>query len=153
MRVTQTIWSLLLLLGAAAATAADAPPIKITDAWIRGGPASAKVMAAYLTIENSAKTPDQITGMKSDAFAKIEAHRTAIQNGVARMVPVDPIDIPAEGVFKFEPNGTHIMLMGAAPSVKNAKAVNVQLTFKNAGTLNVDVPIKTSSETMNDHQH
>ncbi len=145
----------IVALGAWAITAQAADPaIKISDPWVRAAPDSAKVLAAYLTVENTGDTPDTLTAIESKSFAKIEVHRTQIKDGIARMAAVGPVEIPPHGSVALTPNGMHLMLMGADKTVRSAEKIDVTLVFKNAGAIAVSMPKKKDADDMGmSHEH
>ena len=85
---------LLLCLCAVAAPAAE-PWIEITDAWIREAPPGATVLAGYLRATNRSDAGLDIVAIHSEVFERIELHRTVIEEGVARMLPVARLEIAA----------------------------------------------------------
>ncbi len=147
---------ILLLSGSIVSVLAADSAIKISDGWVRAAPESAKVLAAYLTIENHTDTADTLTGAEGKAFAKVEVHRTEIKDGIARMAAVGPLDIPSHGSVALSPNGMHLMLMGADKTVRSSDEIELTLKFKNAGAIVVKLPKKMAPEDMpmgHDHEH
>lgn len=134
------------------ARAAD-PAIKISEPWVRAAPESAKVLAAYLTIENTGGAPDTLMSIEGKAFAKVEVHRTEIKDGIAGMAKVGPLEIPPRGSVALTPNGMHLMLMGADKTVRAAEKIELTLKFKNAGAIAVSLPKKKSADDVVDHEH
>jgi copper(I)-binding protein len=144
----------LALASLACAVHADDAPIKISDGWVRAAPESAKVLAAYLTIENTTDTPDVLTGVEGKAFLKVEVHRTEIKDGIARMAAVGPVEVPAHGKVALTPNGMHLMLMGADKSVRNTEKIELTLKFKNAGSVVTALPKKVApDDPQGGHEH
>jgi hypothetical protein len=153
MNCLRLLQTLALAAFAGAAHAADGP-IRISDGWVRAAPESAKVLAAYVTIENTADTADTLTGVEGKAFLKVEVHRTEIKDGIARMAAVGPVEIPARGKVALTPNGMHLMLMGADKTVRNTDKIELTLKFRNAGSVVVMLPKKAGpDDPQADHQH
>ena len=61
--------------------------IHIHNAWVREAPPNAKMLAAYLIIENHSKNNVTLNTVTSPMFDKVEIHRTEIHDGMAHMVP------------------------------------------------------------------
>lgn len=98
--------------------------------------------ALYLTIANTGGTADRLTGARADIAEATELHQTVIQNGVAQMLPVQGIDIPAKGTVAFKPGGYHVMLIGLAHTVKAGDTFPVTLTFAQSGAITVTATVR-----------
>ena len=85
-------------------------PITINSAWIREAPPATSVLAAYMIIKNDSETDQQITGMESQDFRSAEIHRTVVEDGVAKMLPVTTLSVAAGDSVSLEPGGLHVML-------------------------------------------
>lgn len=103
-----------------------AGPVTITDSWFRyilpqvpaGG---------YMTLRNASDRAVALTGSASPACGMLMAHKTEEKGGMASMVPVQSVTVPAHGSFTFAPGGYHLMCM--QPRMKAGEAVSVTLTF------------------------
>lgn len=109
--------------------------ISVSDATIPV-PAS-DVAAVYLTIENTGSEADRLTGAVSDVASRAGIHQTTVTNGVASMVPVDVVDIPANSSVMLAPGGYHLMLMDLPRTLEEGDEVRVTLTFEHAGEIEV----------------
>src|SRR5512147_3065222 len=85
--------------------------LEVHDAWIREAPPTASVLAAYMVISNVRETPAEIAAISSPDFEHTELHRTIVESGVARMVPIEKFQIPAGERISLEPGGIHLMLI------------------------------------------
>ena len=89
---------------------ASAQEIEVRDAWIREAPPGANA-AAYLTLVNPGEISRRITAVKAEGVERIEMHRSVVEGGVARMEPVESIEVPAGGEVTLAPRGLHLMLI------------------------------------------
>lgn len=101
----------LLALGAAACgqQTAEQPPV-VSDAWIRGAPPTATVLAGYLRLA-AGNQPLQLTSARCEGFGATEIHRTVMQDGVAGMRAVERLEVGSGDTVEFAPGGYHLMLM------------------------------------------
>jgi copper(I)-binding protein len=97
--------------------------------------------AVYLIIKNGA-TADRLTAAKSDVAKAVEIHQTSIENGMARMSPVDAIDIPASGTVELKPGGYHIMLVEPTRALNPGDTFPIALVFDRAGEVSVTVTVQ-----------
>lgn len=129
-----------LLLALAPATYAETD-LRISNAWIREAPPGSSVLAGYLSIENAGTAAVTISGISSDDFSAIEIHRTVIENGMARMLSIGQLDIPAGGSFVLEPGGYHLMLFNPGRALTTGDSVELLLHVKNGPCLPVNAPV------------
>ncbi len=129
--------------------------IRITDAYARSSGKSAKAGAAFMVIENHGDAPDRLTGVVSDAAARIELHTHQIDaNGVAKMVHVEEgFEIPAGEVHMLKRGGDHVMLMGLTAPFEHGATVPVTLIFEQAGEVTVEIPVDLERQDNAAHSH
>lgn len=97
---------------AAMNTPAEGPPVLVEDAWVRAAPPSAEMLAGFMTLTNRSDRIHVLVGADSPDFREVSIHRTRIEDGMARMRPVEGVELlPGESVV-FEPGGLHLMLVG-----------------------------------------
>lgn len=116
--------------------------VQIADARAGATPPGATVAAAYMTIATD--HADTLVSATTPAAEKVEMHETTQEAGMARMRPLHSVDIPAGGVFRFEPGGAHFMLVGLREPLATGATVPLTLHFRQAGdrpvTLEVVAP-------------
>jgi hypothetical protein len=115
--------------------------LAIVSAWARATPPRAEVGAAYVTVENRGGTEDRLIGVESPAAANVVLHRTAAENGVATMRPLELAAVPAGGRLEMQPGGAHLMLMGLSAPLQAGTTIPVTLVFENAGAVIVEVEV------------
>lgn len=105
-------------------------------------PASPDVAAAYLTIINTGSTADALVRVSTPAAASVSLHKTAESaGGVETMVPLTSLPIPADGTVSLTVGQMHLMLMNPARTLTAGETVPLTLTFRQAGTVKLVVPV------------
>ena len=101
---------------------------------------------AYLTITNSGTTSDTLikASAASTVATAVELHTMVDEGGVMQMRPVPQIEVPANGDVMLKVGGFHIMLIGVKQDLKVGTVVKLTLTFKNAGTVEVEAVVRAS---------
>lgn len=128
---------------ALAAGAAEAAPIKVTDAWIPAPPPGAATAAGYLTITNTGPTTDRFTGASTDAAASAELHSMSTAGGVMRMRKVaGGLPIGAGATVRLSPKGYHLMLIGLKHPLAAGQHVKATLQFQRASEVSVDFTVR-----------
>ena len=61
-----------------------------------------------MTIRNAGMEADALLDIESPVAARVELHRTVVENGVARMVPVPRLEIAAKSEVKLDPKALSI---------------------------------------------
>jgi periplasmic copper chaperone A len=143
MKISLSTAFLTLALAAAPAQAASfkAGDLTIDSPWARATPKGAEVAAGYLTIENHGAIADRLTGVAAD-FATAQLHEMKMNGGVMEMREiVGGLEIPAHGVVKLAPGGSHLMFVGLKHPLARGETVKVMLTFEHAGQVTADLPV------------
>ena len=120
--------------------------IVVEDAWARAATrpseGSGGTSAVYLLLRNQGDEQDQLIGATSDAAAATEVHRTLIEDGVMRMRPAGPVEVPAGRTMTLQPGGLHVMLIELQRELGGRERLSVTLQFERAGELPVDAEIR-----------
>ena len=128
---------LLVILGACST---DLQPALVASNVTITQPMPGMAMSAgYLTLTNNSQEIITITRVSSPSYAAVELHETVIKDGVARMRPLEKLELPAGTSTILAPGGKHLMLM--RPTKVAADSVSLQ--FYDGTTLLLTV---TSSE-------
>ncbi len=137
---TLAIVATLAACAGAGATASGS--LTTSDAWARPGPAGGET-AAYLRIANPTGAADTLVSASSPDADSVGLHQTMTDaSGMTGMQPMSGIDIPAGGSVTLEPGGTHLMVMGLAKDLPAGGSLDLELHFKNAGTVTVKAQVK-----------
>jgi periplasmic copper chaperone A len=98
--------------------------------------------AAYMLIRNTGSEGDRVVAAQSDVASAVELHTTIEEGGVARMRPLDAIDVPARGEALLAPAGMHIMLIGLTQALSPGDTIELTLQFERAGPIRLQVPVR-----------
>ena len=101
------------------------------------GPPTLKTAAGYMTVRNAGDEADQLIGIRVEG-GRATLHQTREEDGVARMLPVDIVEIAAGGEVTFEPGGLHVMFMGVdGAALREGAKLPATLVFEQAGEVEV----------------
>lgn len=133
---------------------AQAQPVEVKDAWIRGIVGGQKATGAFMNL--TSRSPARLVAVSSPAAGVVEIHSMKMDGGVMRMFAVDGIELPANRTVKLAPGGYHVMLMDLKRTLKPGERVPLRLTFELAGTkretVEVDVEVRSvTGETKHGH--
>ena len=144
-----------IMLSACTNQADRSSQINIRDAWARPATGmnsdsasmdhnnmSGSVSAAYMLIKNTGETADRLLGASSDACQAVELHTSVTKDGVTSMLPVDYVDVPANGEAELKPGSYHIMLIGLKADLKPGDKIKLRLEFKNASPIDLEVEVR-----------
>jgi len=121
--------------------------LEIAHPAILTPPAGAKSAAGYLGIVNRGSTADRLLGVETGIAKRAMLHTTEhSDDGVARMVHLDAIDIPAGGAVTLAPGGLHIMLMGLTGPVTEGEMIPATLVFETAGRVEVEFSVDAPAD-------
>jgi hypothetical protein len=133
-------------------TRAPTIAIEIVEPWAGQTPGGVDVSAGYLTIRNTVATDDQLIAVSSPRAARAEIHEmTMDENNVMRMRPLSTLTIPAGGEALLQPGGQHLMFFGVTQPFTVGEEIPVQLTFANAGVIDLNLQVRTGAMHGGDH--
>jgi copper(I)-binding protein len=133
MRRLGILAALLLASPAAAQTS-----VTITKPWMRYLLPSIPA-AGYMVVQNNGNADAVITGAASPDCAMLMLHESADNSGMAMMMDVPAVTIPAHGSVTFAPGGYHLMCM--SPSMKVGGQVPVTLILQNGSKISGTLPV------------
>jgi len=111
-----------------------APPLTITKPWVRYLLPSIPA-AGYMTLRNGGDSDVVLTGASSPACGMLILHKSENSSGMAMMMDMQTITIPAHGSVTFQPGGYHLMCM--SPAMKLGDTVKMTLSFQDGSTMTV----------------
>lgn len=109
--------------------------------WILMASQDPPMLAGYAVIENGTAAPVTVEEFTSPAFERVSLHRTVIENGQARMHPVDTLTVPAGGRAEMSPGGMHLMLMHPGDSLAPGDRVRIDFRLADGRLLEVEFTI------------
>ncbi len=139
------IWlGFLLILTTTTAFAHDVKvgDLVIMEPWARATIGQGKTAAAYLTVVNHGAAGDRLVAVSTPVAGKAALHTHIMEEGVAKMRPVEAMKIQAKGSTALEPGGHHVMLMGLEQPLKEGDSFPMTLTFETAGEVEVEVHVQ-----------
>jgi copper(I)-binding protein len=131
-----------LALAASAAEMAQVGDIAVHQPWARASLGNAPNSAAYMTLETVGAAPDRLIGGSTPVAERVELHTHIMEGGVAKMRPVDGIEVAPGKPTVLEPGGMHLMLSGLKQKLDEGATVPLTLVFEHAGEVRLDVPVE-----------
>ncbi len=119
-----------------------AQPLQVTDAWIKNLPPAIPMRAGYMQLMNQVDTVATIVSVSSNAFKKVEIHKTVNKLGVMSMQRVKNLVLEPNGMATLEPGSMHLMLMKPTRSLKIGEEVEVKLQFDNDTSQTILMTVK-----------
>lgn len=116
--------------------------VMIHGAWARASLGNTKNSAAYMIIEATGDAADRLVGTETDAANSAELHNHLMENGIAKMRPVAAVEVAPGEPTVLQPGGLHVMLMGVKQPLVEGETMMLSLTFEQAGSVDLEVPIK-----------
>lgn len=110
--------------------------------WARATIGTSRPGVVYVTLINEGKQDDALIGATSPVATRIHIHQTRRENGVARMLPLKRLVVPAGGRAVLKPGGIHLMLLGLKQSLEVNDAFSLTLKFEKAGAIELEVFIE-----------
>ncbi|MEO1312210.1 MAG: copper chaperone PCu(A)C, partial [Pseudomonadota bacterium] len=128
---------------------AEADGVRIDHGWVRAAPSGRTMTAAYFDLASTDGSDDVLIAVSGVVARTYELHETTSENDVMTMRQVSEIPVTAEGV-SLEPGGLHVMLIDLNGSLLDGDDVALNLTFRDAGTIEIIAPVKGEGD---DHEH
>lgn len=117
-----------------------AAPVRAEQAWARATAPQQKVGGAYVTLISPIN--DTLIGGTSPVAARVEVHEMRMEGDVMRMRELpDGLALPAGQAVALKPGGFHIMLMDLKQPLVPGQPVPVQLRFRTAPPLDLQLQI------------
>lgn len=149
MRVLAALFALLVVSVPALGHDYQLGALKIGHPVARETIGQSRITAGYLTVENGGDEDDRLIGAESDGARVIEIHTHKMDGGVARMMKIDGLDVPAGGTATLQPGGNHLMIFDVTGALEPGDTLPVTLIFEKAGSIDVDLNI----EKIGGHNH
>jgi hypothetical protein len=117
--------------------------LTVKDAWARTG-ITGENSAVYMIIDNPTKVDDVLLSAASDVADNVELHMSSMDDqGTMSMQQQEGISVANRTSVELKPGGFHIMLIGLKQDLAAGTTLQLTLTFKNAGEITFEVPIKS----------
>ena len=135
--------AVLVFVGTIVAAPALAGDLGVEGAWIRLPPPGANT-AGYMTLVNRSDAKITVTGVSAEGVERLEMHKTVVEGDVARMRPIDAIEIPPGGRAVLAPRGLHLMLIRPG-TLTESQTVELVLTLAGGGEQRIEVPVRRAA--------
>ncbi len=116
--------------------------IEITDSWVREAPPGARMLAAYMSIQNTGDQNVVLSGVDSPAFSHVMLHKSSMVDGIARMQHQDTLTIPAGESVSLQPGSFHLMMPAPETRLQAGDQVDFILHFANGDSIGVTANVK-----------
>lgn len=126
----------------------NAGKIRIVHPWVRAGDAGQNTLA-FMEVINDGET-DTLESVATDAASSARIVGVTMKDGVSALQDVGATEIPA-GDFDFDPAGLAIELVGLKQAIEKGGEIELELTFKAAGTVHLHAEVEASDATQHSH--
>ena len=134
--ILAAVTATILIAGQAEAHSVKIGGLSLTGLWTRATPPKAPTAGGYLTIENTGKEADRLTGIASPIADRVEIHEMTTKDGTMTMRQAEAgVEIPAGATVALAPGGFHIMFIDLKETLVEGGKVPVTLTFEKAGSI------------------
>ena len=140
--VAPRVASIALAVAAPAADTAKVGDIAIDQPWARASLGNAPNSAAYMILQNTGTVPDRLIGGSTPVATQVQLHTHVMEGGVAKMRPVDAIEVAPGQPTVLEPGGAHVMLQGLTQKLEEGTTMPLTLVFEHAGKVMLEVPVE-----------
>jgi periplasmic copper chaperone A len=142
---TAALLALALATGASGALAEDysVGTLQIGNPWTRATPRGSSVAGAYMKITNKGSAPDRLVGGSAAVAGRFEVHSMVMEQGVAKMRPVEGgLEIKPGETVELKPGSLHVMLMGLKQPLEKGQKVKGTLEFEKAGKIDIEYAVE-----------
>ncbi len=141
-----------VLLLSSAPGGALAAELEVGDAWVREPPPGTMLAAGFMHLHNPGEAPVVILGVDSPCCQEVRIHQSLVENGVARMRPVERLEIPPGGDLELAPGGYHLMLIAPRTMLTSGRHVTLLLKLGDGTTRTVRAEVRRDTGAT-DHAH
>lgn len=135
--------ALLALLSVSACEREVGPPLEISETIVFAPLPGSNAAVAYLTLTNHSGSDIVIDSISSPQFASVMLHETQIVDGIARMVMLGSLRIPAQSSIELAQGGKHIMLLQPTQAADPGRSVTLHINYDGAGLLIVTATLQS----------
>lgn len=126
------------------------PDIRIEEAKAFLSPMMPNTASVFMKITNTGKGGDNLIGASVDMpNAMVELHDFKDE----KMVAIEKVSIPSEGVVELKPKSLHIMIFKMPKDIKAESEITLKLKFEKSGEKTLKVKLMKPSPEMPMHKH
>ena len=124
----------------------------IDHPWLRIAGEQSITAAGYFELTNKLNKPIILIGAKAEFAKIIEIHEMKMENGVAKMRPINEgLTIENSKTVELKPMGLHLMFMGINQTLKKGEMIEVELIFENLPSLIVKFKVDMMKQSKDHH--
>ena len=131
--------------------------LRIGNPWTRATPRGADVAGAYMSISNKGSAPDRLVGGSTAVAGQFEVHSMVMEQGVAKMRPVEGgLEIKPGETVELKPGALHVMLTGLKQPLQKGQKVKGTRQFEKAGKVDIEYAVEALGATApaaGEHHH
>ena len=145
MTTTAVLLAIALATAASDAIAEDYSigTLQIGNPWTRATPKGSTVAGGYMKITNKGSAPDRLVGGSAAVAGRFEVHSMVMEQGVAKMRPVEGgLEIKPGETVELKPGSLHVMLMGLKQPLEKGQKVKGTLEFEKAGKVEIEYAVE-----------
>jgi len=101
------------------------------------------VTSGYTKITNNTDVTISIDSITSPDFETVEIHETIIVNGIARMIEIEQLTIPANNDVVLKRGGKHFMFFDPTKNINIGQNIKLNIKLSNNENLKFEVPAKS----------
>ena len=101
------------------------------------------VTSGYTKITNNTDVAISIDSITSPDFETVEIHETIIVNGIARMIEIEQLKIPANNDVVLKRGGKHFMFFDPTKNINIGQNIKLNIKLSNNENLKFEVPAKS----------
>jgi periplasmic copper chaperone A len=119
--------AIVVLLGACSAE--ESPSLAVSDVTAYAALPGQAAGVAYFSLQNSTPVAATLRQVSSPEFSSVEIHMTLMDDGIARMTPLDLLTVAGQSVVVFAPGGPHLMLMQPVEGLATGDEVTLEFHY------------------------
>jgi len=119
------------------------PALDISETVVFAPLPGTDAAVAYMTFTNRSDDDIVIDSISSPQFASVTLHETQIADGIARMVILGSLPIPARSSVRLAPGGKHIMLLQPTQDIDTGQSVTLLINYAGEGLLFVTATLQS----------
>ncbi len=117
--------------------------IEVDNPWLRATPRGASVAGGYMKISNKGSAPDRLIGGSAAVAGRFEVHQMIMDQGVAKMRPVEGgLEIKPGDTVELKPGSFHVMFMELKQPLEKGQKIKGTLEFEKAGKVDIEYTVE-----------
>ena len=101
------------------------------------------VTSGYTKIKNTTDVTISIDSITSPDFETVEIHETIIVNGIARMIEIEQLTIPANNEIVLKRGGKHFMFFNPTKNINIGQNIKLDIKLSNNENLKFEASAKS----------